>query len=55
MGSGLLELSDTLMDWLTVNGTLVDCSLSSTSSDSDSVDDVSLLGLESKGSSLIES
>ena len=51
--SGFLELSDTLVNWLTVNGTLMDCSLSSTSSDSDSVDRVSLLLLESKSSSLV--
>ena len=55
VGSGFLQLSDTMMDWLTENGTLVNCSLSSTSSNSDSVDDVSLLLLESEGSSLIES
>ena len=53
--SSLLELSDTLVDWLSVNATLVHCSLSSTSSDSASVDDVSLLLLESEGSSLVES
>ena len=55
VGSGLLQLSDTLMDWLTENGTLVDCSLSSSSSNSDSVDNVSLLLLESHSSSLIKS
>merc|ERR1719198_264358 len=55
VGSGLLELSDTSMDWLTVDDTLVDGSLSSTSSDSNSVDDVSLLLLESEGSSLVQS
>ena len=55
VGSGFLLLSDTKMDWFTVNDTLVDCSLSSTSSDSNSVDDVSLLLLESKSSSLIKS
>ena len=53
--SSLLELGDTLMNWLTVNGTLMDGSLSSSSSDSDSVDDVSLLLLESDGSCLVES
>ena len=46
MRSGLLELSDTLMNWLTENGTLVHCSLSSSSSNSDSVDRVALLLLE---------
>ena len=55
MGSGGLLLVDTLMDWLTVNGTLVDCSLSSSSSDLDSVDHVTLLLLETEGSCLIES
>ena len=55
VGSGLLELGDTLMDWLTENGTLVNCSLSSSSSDSDSVDNVSLLLLESHGSGLVKS
>ena len=55
VGSGLLELSDTSMDWLTVDNTLMDGSLSSSSSDSNSVDDVSLLLLESEGSGLIQS
>ena len=55
VGSGLLELSNTLVDWFTENGTLVDSSLSSSSSDSNSVDDISLLLLESKSSSLIKS
>ena len=53
--SGFLELSDTLMDWLTENGTLVDCSLSTSSSDSDSVDRVALLLLEAECSGLVES
>ena len=55
VGSGLLELSDTSMNWLTVDNTLMDGSLSSSSSDSNSVDDVSLLLLESEGSGLIQS
>ena len=55
VGSGLLELSDTSVDWLTVDDTLVDSSLSSTSSDSDSVNDVALLGLVSEGSGLVQS
>ena len=55
VGSGLLLLSDTLMDWLTENCTLVDLSLSSSSSDGASVDSVSLLLLEAKGSCLIQS
>ena len=53
--SGLLQLGDTLMNGLSVNCTLMDCSLSSSSSDSNSVDGVSLLLLESHGSSLIQS
>ena len=55
VGSGFLELSNTSMDWLTIDDTLMDGSLSSTSSDSNSVDDVSLLLLESEGSGLIQS
>ena len=55
VGSGFLLLSDTEMDWFTVNDTLVDCSLSSSSSDSNSVDAVSLLLFESKSSGLVES
>ena len=53
--SGLLELSDTLVNWLTENGTLVHCSLSSSSSDSDSVNRVALLLLEAHSSSLVQS
>ena len=55
VGSSFLQLSDTLMDWLTIDDTLVDGSLSSSSSDSDSVDDVSLLGFETESSGLVES
>ena len=55
VGSSFLLLSDTEMDWFTINDTLVDSSLSSSSSDSDSVDDVSLLLFESKSSGLVES
>ena len=55
VGSGFLELSNTKMDGLTVNDTLMDCSLSSSSSDSDSVDGISLLLFESEGSSLVQS
>ena len=55
VGSSFLLLSDTKMDWFTINDTLVDCSLSSSSSDSASVDDISLLLFESKSSGLIES
>ena len=53
VGSARLELVDTLVDGLTVNDTLGDWSLSTTSSDSDSVDHVSLLGLVSELSGLI--
>ena len=55
VGSSLLELSDTKVNWLTIDGTLVDCSLSTSSSDSNSVDDVSLLLFESESSGLIKS
>ena len=55
MRSGLLDLSDTLVDGLTADNSLVDWSLSSSSSDSNSVDNVSLLGLESEGSGLLSS
>ena len=55
VGSGFLELSNTSMDWLTIDNTLVDGSLSSSSSDSNSVDNVSLLLLESEGSGLVQS
>lgn len=55
VGSGLLELSDTLMDGLTVDNTLADSSLTATSSDADTVDRVALLGLPAERSSLIES
>ena len=54
-GSGLLLLVNTLMDWLTEDGTLVNLSLSSSSSDGASVDGVSLLGLVSEGSGFIDS
>lgn len=53
VGSARLELVDTLIDGLTVNDTLRDWSLSTTSSDSDSVDHVSLLGLVSELSGLV--
>ena len=55
VGSSLLQLSDTLMDGLTVNDTLADRSLTATSSDTDTVDGVTLLGLVAEGSGLIES
>ena len=53
MRSGLLQLSDTLVNWLTENGTLMHCSLSSSSSDSHSVDGVALLLLEAERASLV--
>lgn len=53
--SDFLELSNTLVDWLTEDDTLMDCSLSSSSSDSHSVDDIALLLFESEGSRLVES
>lgn len=43
----VLKLVYTLVGWLTVSSTLWHRSLSSTSSDSNSVDDVTLLGFES--------
>ena len=55
MGSGWLELVDTLVDWFTVDNTLANWSLSATSSDSNSVDDVALLGLVTELSGLVES
>ena len=55
VGSSFLLLSDTEMHWFTINDTLMDCSLSSSSSDSASVDGVSLLLFESKSSGLVES
>ena len=53
--SGGLKLVDTLVDWLSVDDSLGDWSLSATSSDSDSVDNVSLLGLVTELSGLIDS
>ena len=48
-----LELVDTLVNGLAVNDTLGDGSLAATSSDSDSVDHVALLGLVAELSSLV--
>ena len=53
--SGELELDDTLVGGLTADDTLSDGLLSASSSDSDSVDDVTLLGLISESSGLIGS
>lgn len=55
VGSGGLELVDTLVDGLSVNDTLGNGLLSATSSDSNSVDDISLLGLVAELSCLVES
>ncbi|KAH3665931.1 hypothetical protein OGAPHI_004120 [Ogataea philodendri] len=58
LGSGsqrllVLQLVDTLVGWLTVSSTLWNRSLSATSSDSDSEDGETLLGLVTKSSSLV--
>ena len=53
--SGELELNDTLVGGLTADDTLSDGLLSTTSSDSNSVDDVALLGLVAESSGLIGS
>jgi hypothetical protein len=50
-----LEGGNSLALWLTVDDTLGDWLLSATSSDSDSVDDVTLLSLVTESSSLIRS
>lgn len=55
VGSGGLKLVDTLVNWFTVNNTLGDWLLSATSSDSDSVDNVTLLGFVTELSGLVES
>lgn len=51
--SARLELVDTLVDWLSVDNTLGDWSLSASTSDSDSVDDIALLALVSELSGLV--
>ena len=53
--SGGLELIDTLVDGLSVDNTLANWLLSSTSSNSDSVDHIPLLSLISELSSLVGS
>ena len=50
-----LELVDTLVDRLAVNDSLGDGSLTATTSDSNSIDDVALLGLVSELSCLVGS
>lgn len=49
----VLELSNTLIGWLTVSSTLWNRSLSATSSDSDTEDDETLLGLVAQSSGLV--
>lgn len=49
----VLELSDTLVGWLTVGGSLWHRSLSTTSSNSDTEDDETLLGLVTQSSGLV--
>ena len=53
--SGGLELVDTLVDGLSVDDTLADGSLSASTSDSNSVDNVALLALVSELSGLVKS
>lgn len=52
-GSLVLQLLNTLVGWLTVSSTLWNRSLSTTSSDSDTEDDETLLGLVTQSSSLV--
>lgn len=54
-GSLVFQLVDTLVGWLTVSGTLWHRSLSVTTSDSDTVDDETLLGLVTQSSGLVRS
>lgn len=49
----VLQVLDTLVGWLTVSGTLWNRSLSATSSDSDTEDHETLLGLVTQSSSLV--
>mgnify|MGYP004700982797 FL=1 len=49
----VLELVDTLVGRLTVGGTLVSLALATTTADTDSVDDVALLGLVTQTASLV--
>ena len=53
VSSLLLKLADSLVAGLSVNATLLHIALTSTSADSDSVDNVALLGLVSKSASLL--
>lgn len=52
-GSLVLQLVNTLVGWLTVSSTLGHRSLSVTTSDSDTVDDETLLGLVTQSSGLV--
>lgn len=54
-GSLVLQLVNTLVGWLTVGGTLWHRSLSVTTSNSDTVDDETLLGLVTQSSGLVRS
>ena len=53
VGSGLLQLADTHVSWLTVDTSLGDVSLTASSSDTGSVDDVSLLSLVAEFAGLV--
>ena len=53
--SAWLKLVDTLVNGLAVNNTLGDGSLTATTSDSNSIDDIALLGLVSELSCLVSS
>ena len=53
MGSFFLQLADTLVNGLSVNNTLTDESLTSSTSDADSVNDVALSSLVTELSGLV--
>ena len=55
MGSLLLKFSNSLVDWFSINDTFSNWSFSSSSSYSDSVNNIPLFLFESKSSSLIKS
>ena len=50
---GLLELGDTHVSWLTVNATLADHALATTTTDTASVDDVALCSLVAQLAGLV--
>lgn len=54
-GSLVFQVGDTLVGWLTVSSSLWCRLLSATSSDPDTVDDISLLGLVTQSSCLVRS